>query len=127
MSDFYARHVDQVAPARTTLAPRPGQVGALVFLGNRWLGLELLPSPGLFARAWLRLCAGYAAEAIGDTASAPLPDPRALLEGLAQAPVEEAPAVGLGREHRLAGKGVAGAALVVEETVAHLMAFPAEA
>ena len=70
-----------------------------------------------------RLCAGYAAEAIGDTASAP--DPRTLLEGLAQAPVEEAPAVGLGREHRLAGKGVAGAALVVEETVAHLMAFPA--
>jgi hypothetical protein len=29
----------------------------------------------------------------------------------------------LGREHRLAGKGVTGAALVVEETVAHL-AFP---
>jgi hypothetical protein len=39
-------------------------------------------------------------------------------------PVEEAPAVGLEREHRLAGMGVAGAALVVEETVAHLMAFP---
>jgi len=124
MGDFYARYVDQVAAARTALAPRPGQVGALVFLGNRWLGLEILPSPGLFERAWPRLSAGYAAESIGETASAPLPDPRALLDGLAQAPVEEAPAVGLGREHRLAGKGVAGAALVGEETVAHLMAFP---
>lgn len=41
--------------------------------------------------------------------------------------VEEAPAVGVGREHRLAGRALAGAALVVEDTVAHLMAFPAEA
>ena len=125
MSDFYAHHADQVAAARTALAPRPGQVGALVFLGSRWLGLEFLPSPGLFERAWPRLCAGYAAEAIGDTTSAHPPDPRALLESLTQAPVEEAPAVGLGREHRLAGKAMAGAALVVEDTVAHLMAFPA--
>ena len=55
------------------------------------------------------------------------PDQRAVLQAVAQAPVEEAPAVGLGREHRLAGRAVAGAALVVEDTVAHLMAFPLEA
>jgi hypothetical protein len=48
-------------------------------------------------------------------------------ETVAQALVEEAPAVGLGREHRLAGNTVAGAALVVEDIVAHLMAFPLEA
>jgi hypothetical protein len=48
-----------------------------------------------------------------------------VLDQVAQAPVEEAPAVGLGREHRLAGSAVAGAALVVEDVVAHLMAFPA--
>ena len=113
MSDFYASHAAQMDTARAALAPRPGQVGALVF-----------PSPGLFERAWPRLCAGYAAEAIGQTASAPAPDARALLQGLALAPVEDAPAVGLGREHRLAGKAVAGAALVVEDLVAHLMAFP---
>jgi hypothetical protein len=45
---------------------------------------------------------------------------------VAQAPVEEAPAVGLGREHRLASCAVAGAALVVKDIVAHLTAFPAE-
>ena len=33
--------------------------------------------------------------------------------------VEEAPAVGLGREHRITGERVAGAALVVDEVVAH--------
>jgi hypothetical protein len=46
------------------------------------------------------------------------------MSSLAQVPVEDAPAVGLGREHRLAGDGVAGAALTVDDTVAHLMAFP---
>jgi hypothetical protein len=52
---------------------------------------------------------------------------RAVLDRVAQAPAVEAPAVGLAREHRLTGRGVAGAALVVEITLAHLMAFPAEA
>jgi ARG/rhodanese/phosphatase superfamily protein len=127
MSDFYARHAQQMDAARAALAPRPGQVGALVFLGKRWLGLDLLPSPGLFERAWPRLCAGYAAEVLGRRRHASAPDPRAVLEKVAQAPVEEASAVGLGREHRLAGHALAGAALVVEDTVAHLMAFPAEA
>jgi hypothetical protein len=127
MSDFYVRYAEPVDAARAALAPRPGQVGALVFLGKRWIGLDLLPSPGLFERAWPRLCAGYAAEAVGRKRRAPAPDPRAVLEGLAQAPAEEAPAVGLGREHRLAGEAVAGAALIVEDTVAHLMAFPAKA
>jgi hypothetical protein len=52
MSDFYARHAQQMEATRAALAPRPGQVGALVFLGKSWLGLDLLPSPGLFDRAW---------------------------------------------------------------------------
>ena len=127
MSDFYARHAQQMDAARAALAPRPGQVGALVFLGERWIGLDLLPSPGLFERAWPRLCASYAAEAVGRNERVPAPDPRALLQGLALAPVDEAPAVGLGREHRLGGKAMAGAALVAGDTVAHLMAFPTEA
>jgi hypothetical protein len=127
MSDFYARHAQQMDAARAALASRPGQVGALVFLGKRWLGLDLLATPGLFERAWPRLCAGYAAEGLGRRKRASAPDPRGVLEAVAQAPVEEAPAVGLGREHRLAGRALAGAALVVEDTIAHLMAFPAEA
>ena len=43
-----------------------------------------------------------------------------MLERLHAAPVEEAQAVGLGREHRIAGNHVAGAALVVDDVVAHL-------
>jgi len=47
------------------------------------------------------------------------------LKGLAETPAADAPAVGLGREYRLGANAMVGAALVVEEQVAHLMVFPA--
>jgi hypothetical protein len=125
MRDFYDRYAGDLAEARRALAPKPGQIGALVAVACKWIGLDLLPSPGLFERAWPRLFAGYAAEAVGREEHAAAPDPRAILKGLAQTPTEDAPAVGLGHEHRLAGNAMVGAALVVEEKVAHLMVFPA--
>jgi hypothetical protein len=48
MRDFYADHTQEMDAVRAALAPRAGQVGALVFLGKRWIGLDILPSPGLF-------------------------------------------------------------------------------
>ena len=41
-------------------------------------------------------------------------------------PIEPAPAAGLGAEYRLAADRLAGATLVAEEHVAHLMAFPVQ-
>jgi hypothetical protein len=125
MRDFYDRYAADVGAARTALAPRAGQVGALVFLAGRWVGLDVLASPRLFAQAWPRLAAGYAADAIGRRRSrAKLPDAVEILGRLARVEVSEATAVGRGREHRLGGDTTAGAALVVDDVVAHLMAFP---
>jgi hypothetical protein len=125
MRDVFTRLEDDLAAARQALAPRAEQVGALVFLAGRWVGLDLLPSPALFARAWPRLCAGYAADALAagpGRARKIVPDK--VLSRVAAAPVERAAAVGLGEELRLGGP-VAGAALVADGLVAHLMAFPA--
>ena len=108
MHDFYTRDEAEIVQARVALQPIPGQVGALAYVAGRWAGLDLLAGPRLFATAWPRLCAGYAADALR----------RAPAEG--QVP---APAVGLGAEYRLAGKQLAGATLAVEGRVAHLMAF----
>ena len=44
--------------------------------------------------------------------------------GVPAAPADEARAIGLGREHRIAGNHAAAAARVVDDVVAHLMAFP---
>lgn len=125
MRDFYDTFQTDLGAARQALAPRPGQIGALVYLSGRWVGLDLLAGPGLFSRAWPRLCAGYAADAIGRKTGARLaPSPETVLERIAASPVELAPAVGLGTEYRLAGGKTQGAALVAEDRVAHLMAFP---
>jgi hypothetical protein len=126
MHDVYARHEADVVAARRALAAQPGQIGALIYMAGRWVGLDVLAGPRLFARAWPRLCAGYVADAIGRKA-----EPRhrldagRVLETLAEAPVETAPAVGLGREYRLATADVAGAVLVAEGRAVHLMAFAA--
>ncbi len=125
MRDIYDRYETDLASARQALAPRPGQLGALIYLSGRWVGLDLLAGAGLFARAWPRLCTGYAADAIGrKPGSRVAPSPQAVLERIAACPAEPAPAVGLGTEYRLAGAQAQGAVLVAEDRVAHLMVFP---
>jgi hypothetical protein len=125
MRDFYARYDSEITAARQALAAQPGQVGALIYIAGRWVGLDLLAGPRLFARAWSRLCAGYMADAIRLEAK-PHPglDAAALLATLGQAEAESAPAVGLGAEYRIGTPGLAGAALVAQERVVHVMAFP---
>ncbi len=126
MRAFYRRYDPEMTDAREALAPVPGQLGAAVYLGGRWVGLDLLAAPNLFARAWPRLCAGYAADAVGQSArSRRAPAVCALLAKLSTCPVETVATVGLGTEYRLTGKRLTGAALVADDRVAHLMAFPA--
>ena len=127
MHDFYTRYEAEIVQAREALQPIPGQVGALAYVAGRWAGLDLLAGPRLFATAWPRLCAGSAADALRRApAEGHVPAPSAILNMLAACPVEPAPAVGLGAEYRLAGEQLAGATLVAEERVAHLMAFPVQ-
>jgi hypothetical protein len=123
MRDFYARYDSEMTAARKALAAQPGQVGALVYIAGRWVGLDLLAGPRLFARAWSRLCAGYMADGIGlEAKPSPGLDAGAVLAALGQTEVSLAPAVGLGAEYRLGTFELAGAALVAEERVAHVMA-----
>jgi hypothetical protein len=125
MRDVYARHQTDLAAARQALAAQPGQVGALIYMAGRWVGLDLLGGPGLFGRVWPRLCAGYAIDAIGREPKAWLRlDAGAILATLAQGDAERAPAVGMGVEYRLDSPRLAGACLVAQDCVAHLMAFP---
>ena len=124
MHDFYLRYENDIGAARKAFAPAPGQLGALVYISGRWVGLDLLAGAALFSRAWPRLVAGYAADAIGRKLSRRrTPSSSAVLQAVLESPAEPAPAVALGTEYRLAGQ-LTGAALVIEDRVAHLMAFP---
>jgi len=124
MRDLYARYEHELAAGRQALAAQAGQVGALIYMGAQWVGLDLLAGPGLFGRVWSRLCAGYVADAIEREADPwQRLDAGAVLERLARSEAVPAPAVGLGQEYRL-GDGLAGAALVAQGRAAHLMVFP---
>jgi hypothetical protein len=127
MHVVYERYAPDLEDARAALAPVPDQVGALVVIAENWAGLELLAAPGLFARTWPRLLSGYAADALGLMPGSAHPDPIEILARIMTATREPAPAVGLGAEFRLGGGEVVGAALVAEERVAHLAAFPVPA
>jgi hypothetical protein len=123
MRDFYTRYEDDMAAARRALAPAPGQIGAIVYVSGRWAGVDLVAGAGLFGRAWSRLGAGYAADAIGRKPSARLtPSPGAVLQRLAACPVELAPAVGLGTEYRLTASRLP-LLRSADDCVVHLMAF----
>ena len=125
MHDVFERHDPTIAGAREAVGAQPRQIGSLVYLSGRWVGLDLLGSEGLFRRVWPRLCAGYVADAIGCAGSGPPKEsPGAILERVASSPVTRMPAVGLGWEFGLDGGAIRGAALIAEERVVHLMAFP---
>jgi hypothetical protein len=47
--------------ARGALAAQASHVGALIYVGTRWVRLDLLAGARLFGRAWPRLCAGWVA------------------------------------------------------------------
>jgi hypothetical protein len=127
MHDVYARYEADIGAARKALEALPGQVGAAVFLTGTWVGLECLAAPRLFAAAWPRLCAGYAADAIHmDAAREAGRTIDEVLAKLLATELEPAPPIGLGSEVRLSG-GAVGAALVVDDRLAHLAAFPAMA
>ncbi|HYB43480.1 MAG TPA: DUF6569 family protein [Candidatus Methylomirabilis sp.] len=125
MRDFCACFQNELAAARRALAPVAGQVGALVYLAGRWAGLDLLASPALFSRGWPRLAMGYAADALGAPPGCRSVDHvDGVLETLSRCRADVSLAVGLGTEHRFTSATVVGTALVAEDLVAHLMAFP---
>lgn len=125
MHAVYERYASKVDDAVLALAAQPGQVGVLVYLAGEWVGLELLAAPGLFTRVWPRLCAGYVADALGVEGGKDIVDAAAdVLRLVTATPVEPSPAVGLGHEYRLTGPSVSGAALLFDNMIAHLMAFP---
>jgi hypothetical protein len=126
MHAVYDQYADALAAGREALAPAPEQTGAIVYVAGTWAGLEMLETPALFARAWPRISTGYLADALGQTPADELRiAPGDVIAGVMSATAEPAPPLGLGREYRLGGEQVVGAALVVDDSVAHLIAFPA--
>lgn len=131
MSDIFEQEAgrleDYVAPFRAL----EGQSGAVFAIGGKVVGLELFDSAETLRKLFPKLLRSYGLDALDrarsepaakETACAP-EQAGAFLQKVARAKAEEFPAIGEGRDIRLSGGGLTGAALSVDNRVIHLTAF----
>jgi len=114
--------------------PVEGQIGLLIFRGDRPLGMDVIGGRELYGRLHDRLIRGYALDALadrsedasrgGDSADTILDESHALrfLDDVQRATRTDAPTVGKGRYAVLSGT-VVGAELIDEDRLAHRSAF----
>lgn len=135
-AELYWTYEEQMAAWLAALAPQAGQAGAIFLVHGEVAGLELFRSPALFAKLAPKLIRSYAMDAL-DPAEERLSPPAAfsaaarsasrLLDRLGSCAGESFPSVGLGTDLRLTAHELLGAALVAEEAIIHLSAFPSSA
>jgi hypothetical protein len=134
---YTQKRTPDVQEAARAFHPLPGQVGFVAAMGDEIVGLEAIGREAVFARAFDRLLRGYLVDAVdaaqlggSKRAEARAPRfeaPEPFLDALAKAPATEGPSLGLGRDVRVRGRGVAGCALVHGAgEVVHLTAFAEE-
>jgi len=127
MGDAYQSRADDLETIVSGFRPARRQVGAVVLIDGRVAGLELFDSSAAFARYLPKLVRSYALDAFetagGQSAAATEPAVRSFLDRLRGAKAERFPALGQGEDIRLAGNGVAGGALILDNRVVHLAGF----
>lgn len=124
--DQYSQDLDNYVQAFT---PGRNQTGALFVINNRSLGLDLFDQAATFARFLPKLVRSYAIDALerrhaDSDAPTTMAAATAFLDHLSNAPFEDYPGVGLGRDAGAVANGLIAGALVVDDAVAHLTAFP---
>lgn len=129
MSAIYAQHSISVEEYVRALPWGKRQAGVAFAIGGQPLGLDLFDHPATMRRLLPKLVRSYALDALDAPKEKTEPASReALLDLLAQVAAAESfaqPAVGVGKDVRLSGTGVNGAALWAEERYIHLCAFVA--
>ena len=126
MSDMYAKHNHRVGDYERAFTATDGQCGAMFAIGDRLVGLELFEHPEVLRKMLRKVVRSYALDAIQAGESREVPSvtaAREFLTQLADGRGETFPAVGLGRDVRITGDRLTGAALVVDDRVVHLCAF----
>lgn len=121
----YSQELDNYAQA---FIPGRNQIGAIFVMNNHSLGLDLFDQAATFARFLPKLVRSYAIDALerrraNSEAPATGAEATAFLDHLSNAPFEDYPGVGLGRDAGAVANGLIAGALVVDDAVAHLTAF----
>ena len=111
----------------TRLGPLPGQCGLVVAYGNRAVSADIMGSPSLFAAHWERLIRAHLSERVSnvgqgrwDAAAGPA---LRILRRMGTESGHPQDAVGIGKEHHVAGRGYIGQALTLWNATVHAVAY----
>ncbi len=139
MRAIFEKHGATIDDFVRAFSPVEGQAGAIFAIGGRIAGLELFDHPATLAQLLPKLVRSYALDALdsryagGEQGELSEEEQARLLDGamlyLASVGLADAtshPAIGLGEDIRISNNAVTGAALIVDEQVIHLSAFPNE-
>jgi len=133
---FYEEKRAQIEEILAEFEPVEGQVGAIIGLGNRIVGIEVFDHPDTWKVRWRKTLTAYASDVVGmlgreKDAKGRLSQERAEeflreVTSAFESEGKEVPApVGLGKHYLLTTGNVEGFALVHEGRPIHIFAFPA--
>ncbi len=127
MGAIFDRHHTSIEDFVRAFDPVDGQVGALFAVGGKISGFDLFDHASTLSAMLPKLVRSYAVEALGVPSNGCRRPGRkraaAFLRRVAEAEVEGYPALGLGTDVRLTGRGVVAGGLVHDGRLVHLAAF----
>jgi hypothetical protein len=125
MSAIYETHAASVDAYVRAFSWTDQQMGVLFAIGPDTLGFDLLDRPESMRKVFPKLLRSYALDAVEVSQSAPVERTCAtdFLARFAHATTIERPALGLGKDVRIVGEGIAGAGLSLEPCYVHLCGF----
>jgi hypothetical protein len=128
MSEMFESRAGDVEQYVAAFKPVAGQAGAVFAINGRIAGLDLFDFAATWNKLMPKLVRSYALDAVdrgGEPAGkAESNSPEDFLAVVASLKTEQFDAVGEGRDLRLAGGSVHGAALLARDRIVHLNAFP---
>ena len=127
MADAYESRASRLEAYVRGFRPELRQLGAVVAIDGRPVGLELFDSSAAFARYLGKLVGSYALDALetenGKTLAPTEASVQHFLDSICTAEGQRFAALGEGEDIRLTGKGIAGGALAVNGRLVHLAGF----
>jgi len=126
MHDIYEQRRDRLVQMLGRIGRRDEQAGALVAIGGEFTVLDHVSRPDVYAVLHGPLVQGYALDALecrAETGPPAVDAAQAFVARVCERRVTEHDGIGLGRDARFQGNGVAGAALVAGDELVQLTAF----
>jgi hypothetical protein len=126
-SDIFAARTAALGALRDAFPLVPGQAGALFAVGDR-LCLDYASRPDAFARLYPKLLNGYLLDGIEHLDRTPAGEERlaGFVAAADAAPSKREPSAGLGEDLRLAGTGVVGSGLTLDDELLQLSVFTSD-